>query len=142
MGYKDPEKQREYQRRWNEQHRGEYQRKYRETHARTDRGSNKEYRQRMRVVLRQKVFDLLGNICARCGFADQRALQIDHVNGGGNIERRALRSSEAMWRKILASGGEGYQVLCSNCNWIKRHENNECAGKDSPTASDSAVEPT
>ncbi len=127
-----PAKEREYRRRWNEQHRVEYQRRYREIHGPGVRSAatiekHKAYKIRTRAELRQKVFDLLGDTCARCGFADKRALQFDHINGGGTRELRELKHAVAVWKKVLATGGEGYQTLCANCNWIKRSENNECA---------------
>lgn len=65
------------------------------------------------------VFDLLGHACARCGFSDLRALQIDHVNGDGAKERGR---NQAFYKRILADDGGRYQILCANCNWIKRHE--------------------
>ncbi len=76
---------------------------------------------------RQLILDILGNKCCRCGFSDYRALQIDHVNGNGAAETRGL-SQKTYLNKILRSlqNGEGkYQLLCANCNWIKRYENNE-----------------
>jgi hypothetical protein len=51
-------------------------------------------------------------------------LQIDHVRGGGRQERKQL-CPEAVLQKILQVAGEGYQILCANCNWIKRHEEKE-----------------
>lgn len=73
--------------------------------------------------LRQSALDLLGGKCARCGFDDPRALQIDHVGGGGMAELRSLTRYQYL-RKVLADP-TGYQCLCANCNWIKRHEEGE-----------------
>ena len=73
-------------------------------------------------------FQLLGDKCAKCGFSDVRALQIDHINGDGVTERKQLRSI-GIRRKISMTGvTTGYQLLCANCNWIKRAENNEAPG--------------
>ena len=70
----------------------------------------------------------MGGACSSCGFSDIRALQIDHKNGGGSQERKKT-SQYALYKKVynLAIKGEckDYQVLCANCNWIKRHENHE-----------------
>jgi hypothetical protein len=74
--------------------------------------------------LRDMVFDLLGDQCARCGIADYRVLQIDHINGGGSIERRKI-GSRGIYIKILEDGGAGYQILCANCNTLKRAINKE-----------------
>ena len=67
--------------------------------------------------------------CAKCGFEDIRALQIDHINGGGTAHFKAIFNDRGgsnfyRWLKIN-SFPSGYQVLCANCNWIKRHENKE-----------------
>jgi len=73
--------------------------------------------------LKQQILDLLGRSCARCGFSDPRALQIDHIKGGGVAERKRLGTT-SMYRKILTNTTPGeYQILCANCNWIKRSEN-------------------
>jgi len=71
---------------------------------------------------------VLGARCVICGFSDMRALQIDHKKGGGSKERKNT-SQYTIYKKVyrLAVDGEAgdYQVLCANCNWIKRHENSE-----------------
>jgi hypothetical protein len=65
--------------------------------------------------------------CVRCGLDDIRALQIDHVFGGG-------KDKETRYSKILEEVKEDlaspcaimrYQVLCANCNKIKVEEKNE-----------------
>jgi hypothetical protein len=57
---------------------------------------------------------------------DPRALQLDHINRAREINRWH-RSGTGLYRKILS--GEKcfleFQLLCANCNWIKRIENNE-----------------
>ena len=65
--------------------------------------------------------------CVRCGFSDIRALSIDHINGGGTKHRIELgRTGEAFYRWLRMNGyPEGYQVLCHNCQWIKKSENRE-----------------
>ena len=67
----------------------------------------------------------LGGECMRCGFDDIRALQIDHVDGGGNQDVLALGSRYRLYAKIRDGYDEGYQLLCANCNAIKRYTNNE-----------------
>ena len=72
--------------------------------------------------LRRLVLFVLGRKCRRCGFSDERALQIDHIAGNG-CKERAL-GSYRLYRRVLAHKKD-YQLLCANCNWIKRFENNE-----------------
>ena len=84
--------------------------------------------------LRKLVLKKLGNRCSSptCrwinfdgtrGCTDPRCLQIDHVDGGGTKEFRSM-SAYAFLKKVLESV-LGYQILCANCNWIKRRENKE-----------------
>lgn len=65
---------------------------------------------------------LLGGVCVRCGFDDPRALQIDHVNGNGC--KTPFNNYNLAAKMIRALPGS-YQLLCANCNWIKRAERNE-----------------
>lgn len=83
----------------------------------------RQYKKNYRKNLREKVFILLGHKCSKCGFNDIRALQIDHKNGGGKEDRRLLNQL-AIYRKVIKNSKD-YQILCANCNWIKREESNE-----------------
>ena len=74
---------------------------------------------------RQKVIDKYGGKCMRCSFSDMRALQIDHINGGGKWERERNRNPLKYWRMVLQDTSGKYQLLCANCNWIKRSEQQE-----------------
>lgn len=77
------------------------------------------------VKYREDVIKKLGVRCKKCGFDDIRALQIDHVNNDGFKERGAEKGVGNPYKIILGKIGEGsknYQVLCANCNWIKRLE--------------------
>ena len=79
-----------------------------------------------RKKLRKEIFDFFGNKCQICGFSNVKALQLDHINGGGTKERKMFR-----WEVVLAKGWDlmkndpekfkkKFQLLCANCNWIKR----------------------
>lgn len=87
------------------------------------------YRQRMKELrakfpsIRQAVIAELGGACVKCGFSDYRALQFDHVNGDGFKEGRLQFTSISKILKRVERGE--LQLLCANCNWIKRAENNE-----------------
>jgi len=63
--------------------------------------------------------------CRCCGFSDIRALQIDHIHGGGRKEVKEI-GVYAIYLKILDMSIEEarkeYQVLCANCNRIKETE--------------------
>lgn len=89
-----------------------------------------ELRRKKINLLKHEIFILLGNKCQRCGFNDARAFQIDHVKGDGCKEMMSLQRKNIVryYRKVLESiknGENKYQLLCANCNWIKRVEKKE-----------------
>jgi len=124
-----PERRREYNRRYYEENletlKAQSRDKYQANEAYRNRTRERTIirNREQRRQLRQKAFDLLGRLCIRCGFSDERALQVDHINGGGTEEARRL----GPWKlaKRIIEHPEDYQILCANCNWIKRHEQNE-----------------
>lgn len=86
---------------------------------------NKDSGRRIKLA----VFALYGSACQKCGFADDRALQIDHINGTGEHKARSHRRSGLSLYSAILRGDmaqEDFQLLCANCNWIKRVENDEC----------------
>jgi hypothetical protein len=74
--------------------------------------------------VRRRLLDALGGKCITCGFSDWRALQIDHTNGDGRSDPHRYGSRNNYAKVVLANPSK-YQVLCANCNWIKRYENGE-----------------
>jgi hypothetical protein len=144
MGTKDLEKRKIYDRRYREKHRDEVNARIRNYRAanptkrarqcRYDKNGEvrrcviEGYRQKNRedrARRRRALLLLLGNVCVKCGFADPRALCIDHVNGGGCAERKSFSNLQKYYQSILDRNGIGYQLLCCNCNAIKRIENRE-----------------
>ena len=121
----------------NKQKQADYCRWYRKTNAEKIRAKHMAlqpeitaYRAEKRRLEKLEVMNHYSNgtgCCVRCGFSDIRALQIDHINGGGTKHRVELgRSGEAFYRWLRMNNyPEGYQVLCCNCNGIKRFENKE-----------------
>jgi len=94
--------------------------KGRENYLKTAREKNRK--------IRLEAINILGGKCVKCGFKDWRALQIDHVKGEGMKERKKTHCSSSYYRKVfeeIKNGSDKYQLLCANCNWIKRYENNE-----------------
>ncbi len=94
-----------------------------------------KYAKARRDQYRKAVLDKYGHKCAseNCrwlnedntiGCTDDRLLQLDHVKGGGCKERK--RVDPTLLYKLALNDTEGkYQLLCVNCNWIKRHVNKE-----------------
>jgi hypothetical protein len=77
-----------------------------------------------RSKLKKEVMEAYGGKCACCGENLIEFLTIDHINGGGNKHRRALRigsgSGFYCWLK-KNNFPTGFQVLCHNCNIAKGH---------------------
>jgi len=79
----------------------------------------KKYGQRKRM----EAIAALGGKCSRCGIDDWRVLQIDHITGGGN--RKLIRTiCRSKYHGVVVAEAQSgtYQLLCANCNWIKRYE--------------------
>jgi 5-methylcytosine-specific restriction endonuclease McrA len=97
--YADLDKQREFQRKW----------------ARNNRKKRKE-----------RVIALLGGECVRCGNADSRVLEIDHVVPLRRKDRtnNCSDSGSELWRRVLAGqvAKDDVQLLCANCHAIKTLE--------------------
>lgn len=102
---------------------------------RSNKMTIEEKRQKAREYvarLKKETFNILGNKCVKCNFTDHRALQIDHIAGGG-VKELSRRGSGQKYKghyyshvkNSILSGENVYQLLCANCNWIKRFENNE-----------------
>lgn len=77
---------------------------------------------------RGRALMFFGGQCAHCGFNDLRALQLDHINGDGAREKTSNRGG-TYYRRAVEAGHSKFQVLCANCNWIKRADNGEVGGK-------------
>lgn len=78
--------------------------------------------------IRHEIIHRLGNKCVNCGFNDIRALQIDHKNGGGKKHIASFSgNSRNYYKSVRSSDLSEYQILCANCNWIKRYTHNECS---------------
>jgi len=73
---------------------------------------------------RQKVIEHYGRSCVKCGYdEDDRALQIDHINGGGRQHRKVeLKGNQAKFMKYVLDHPEDFQLLCANCHAIKTEE--------------------
>lgn len=103
--------------------------------GKTARAKNPEYRgkyhKKVRAARKVELMEILGGvICKRCGFLDKQALQFDHLNGKGgqDIKTRFKNQHDSFVIYYISHSEQAkkeLQVLCANCNWIKRLENNE-----------------
>lgn len=92
-------------------------RKYRAENPDKHRALGREFRQRQRA----KLFEIYGSVCVLCGFADVRALTLDHVLKNGAAERAQLGERGVYRRALLPEFRSEYRTLCMNCQFIARH---------------------
>lgn len=107
----------------NQERSNKYHKEYKIKH----KESIRKYHNKHYHIMKNKLFDILGGKrCVICGFSDIRALQFDHINGDGYKERR--KCAITYYYKYINDpelAKKKFQVLCANCNWIKRYENKE-----------------
>ena len=68
-----------------------------------------------------------------CGIKDLRVLEIDHINGDGDLERSSTGRCGSEGTKLIrhifktpiAELAAQYQILCANCHRIKTYENQD-----------------
>lgn len=75
---------------------------------------------------RTRILEFFGTRCSVCGFDDFRALQVDHVNGGGSKEWKGKSYGKRL--AMIKANPQNYQLLCANHNWIKKYERGEVKG--------------
>jgi predicted restriction endonuclease len=88
-----------------------------------NRARNRSFVKIYYFQVRNQVITILGGKCAMCGFNDTRALHIDHINGGGTKENHKFGPQRYV--NYVKTNCEGLQLLCANCNMIKKAENKE-----------------
>lgn len=77
--------------------------------------------------LRAVVIEILGGKCVACSNPDHRVLQVDHIYSDGAEERRQYANGVTFLKHVIETYLEGrYQLLCANCNWLKRATHFEC----------------
>ena len=110
----------EYARLWRSNN-PERERARRERLRETRRSQGQECRERMLKT----IHGFFGNVCQYCGFSDQRALQLDHISGNGSSDRMTIYQKYHLIQERPVDARTKFQLLCANCNWIKRVVNHE-----------------
>lgn len=96
-----------------------------------------------RIQNKHAAYSALGSSCACCGEPDklfppstEHFLQIDHVNNDGHKERRVRNQSGDRRRHAAILRGErpDLQLLCPNCNWLKKINAGRCPCQDDALA--------
>lgn len=71
-----------------------------------------------RAKLKVEILDAYGNECILCGETQREFLSLDHINGGGTVERYELGRKGTNFYAYLKRQGwpDGYCTLCHSCN--------------------------
>ena len=80
-------------------------------------------RKEHRKWLKEQILELLGRQCSNCSYRkDERALQLDHIDGNPDPRHRA---GSMLYAAILNGtiSDHLFQILCANCNVIKMFSN-------------------
>lgn len=108
MSYKTPEKKREGNKKYADEHKKEISERKRQT----------------KHLIKVEVLSYYSGgipICVRCGIVDIDVLCLDHIEGsGGEWKMKNMRGGNQFYRWIKKQGyPQGLQVLCANCNLKK-----------------------
>lgn len=81
------------------------------------------YDKQKRIQARLDVLKHYGPQCNCCGEDNLLFLSIDHINNNGSEDRKKTQTS--MWEAVVKRCfPDDLQILCMNCNWGKRMNNN------------------
>jgi len=72
--------------------------------------------------LREMLLELFGRKCVLCGFSDERALTLDHINNNGAEERAEIGERGVYYRALKPEFRSEYRMICMNCQFICRQE--------------------
>jgi hypothetical protein len=90
---------------------------YRANNADSVRSTHKRFRDR----LREQVIAVYGGKCLACGESHPAFLSVDHINNDGAYHRQIAGRGHRLYQWLQKNGfpQDGFQLLCSNCNWLK-----------------------
>lgn len=93
---------------------GEKKREYDREWARKHRESMKNYCRSIRV----KAIIFLGGKCVKCGCTDIKALEINHIDGGGSKDKYAHGRRKQYYLDILSGRrkSDDLNIMCKVCN--------------------------
>lgn len=139
----NPERHNEFNRKWRENHKEQIKQylernkehikklhqEYQVKHRDKIRVANKDYQFHLKMDVLKHYSESNPPKCKRCGFTDIRTLQLDHIDGGGRQARQnnsTMRGGTAFYSYLRRNNyPDNLQVLCANCNFIKKFENKE-----------------
>jgi ribosomal protein S27AE len=102
---------------------GADRREYMKAWQQANKDAQKQYRKRYNAELRRKALSIVGFVCTKCGYADERALCLDHIFDDGAAHRKEMKTGAAYYWIINnpTEAVKRLQTLCANCNQIKAY---------------------
>jgi hypothetical protein len=76
------------------------------------------------VAIKDRFMEMYGGRCACCGITRRIFLSLDHIDGGGNAQRKASGQRGAYLDATRKYQPKVYRILCHNCNMAMEHEEN------------------
>ena len=67
-----------------------------------------------------------GYVCACCGETEISFLSIDHINNDGHEHRKTVKGSAILHWLRDNNYPSGFQILCMNCQFGRKHNNGTC----------------
>jgi len=142
---RDREAYNAYQRGWRKRNKGKLKEQNKERRiARLDAMSPEELAafrkkessktKRLISILKEEVYAAYGGYkCSCCGETEPMFLTVDHINNDGASHRKSLSpnghsvGSARIYRWLKNNGyPEGFQILCMNCQFGRKHNNGTC----------------
>ena len=96
--------------------------KWRKENREKARSYSRKYTQKRRLKILKHYSGEIPS-CACCGEKEIKFLSIDHIEGGGlkHLRKEGLNRSGLTGWIIKNNFPKGFQILCHNCNFAKRH---------------------
>lgn len=100
---------------------------FKEYYQRNRERELEQARQRQRALKDAAYASYGGYRCACCGESHAEFLCIDHVNNDGYAHRKSIGRGSNIYLWLKKNGfPAGFQVLCMNCNFGKKHNGGVC----------------
>lgn len=124
--FANPEKGKIYYHEWyikNRKRISIYQKQWRKTHREQNRLYSNRANAKRKIRILSHYSTTIIPSCVCCNETRIEFLSIDHINGGGNKQRIALKKAGQDFYKWIEKNNypNGFRVLCHNCNQAIGH---------------------
>ena len=120
MPYADLEKAKKYKREWYRKN-VKKMRMYHKDWYKKNLKIRREQALTRYYKYKDTIFETLIPVCNNCGNDNRLLLEIDHINGGGNKQRKKKGPSQIFreYAKNPDLAKKELQILCANCHLLK-----------------------